>query len=167
MGNIGRIYRRTWSRLMKRPTNFSWVIRGRLAGSGRPMTRSDIQWMKNQGVEVIVTLTEEPLPDGWIKQAGLRCLHAPIQDHAPPSVERIDRTIDFIIEQVNKGRAVAVHCAAGQGRTGTILASYFIKHQNIPAEEAVKKVRRLRPLSIEGAQEEALYTYERHLKSKG
>ena len=43
---------------------------------------------------------------------------------------------------------VAVHCGAGLGRTGVVLACYFV-HKGLTAQNAIGRVRRLRPGSIE------------------
>jgi atypical dual specificity phosphatase len=60
-----------------------------------------------------------------------------------------------------------VHCAAGRGRTGTILAAYLIKKENLTANQAIKKIRSMRPGSIQSdRQEMALYVYEQYLTSK-
>jgi len=159
------MYRAVWGRVFGRPTNFSWIVNGELAGSGRPTTERELRWMRSRGVDVVISLTEDPLPEGWIKAAGLEYIHIPIQDHEAPSKETVDKAVDFIENSIARGRAVAVHCAAGQGRTGTILAAYFIKHKGMAAEEAVKLVRRLRPFSIERRQEEALKRYCEEVRS--
>jgi atypical dual specificity phosphatase len=60
-----------------------------------------------------------------------------------------------------------VHCAAGIGRTGTILASYLVKYQNLTAKDAIAKIREERPGSIQSeSQEIAVTFYEKFLKSK-
>ena len=43
---------------------------------------------------------------------------------------------------------VAVHCGAGLGRTGVVLASYLVT-TGMSASSAIAKVRKLRPHSIE------------------
>ena len=51
------------------------------------------------------------------------------------------------------GMAVAIHCAAGLGRTGTVLAAYFVA-KGLSAREAVERVRQLRPGSVETVEQE-------------
>ena len=34
-----------------------------------------------------------------------------------------------------------VHCAAGKGRTGTVIAAYICKRDNISAEMAIEQIR--------------------------
>ena len=53
------------------------------------------------------------------------------------------------IAKVNSNNmGVAVHCGAGLGRTGVVIAAYFV-HKGMTARSAIAKVRRLRPGSIE------------------
>ena len=65
------------------------------------------------------------------------------------------------------GGRVAVHCAAGKGRTGTFLAAWFVA-EGAGAQAAMETVRALRPGSIETkAQEAALVEYEAALRERG
>ena len=58
-------------------------------------------------------------------------LHVPTPDFTAPDMDRIDSAVDFIHEQINNDQSVMVHCAAGMGRAGTILACYFVKYQKL------------------------------------
>jgi atypical dual specificity phosphatase len=56
---------------------------------------------------------------------------------------------------------VAVHCGAGLGRTGTVLAAYLVAGGE-EARAALARVRELRPGSVETAdQERAIEAYAR------
>jgi atypical dual specificity phosphatase len=62
---------------------------------------------------------------------------------------------------------VLVHCAAGKGRTGTVLAAYFIKNDGLTPMEAVKKLRGMRPGSIQSERQEmAINTFYKYLTRK-
>jgi atypical dual specificity phosphatase len=61
--------------------------------------------------------------------------------------------LDTVRRATEAGMAVAIHCAAGLGRTGTVLAAYFVAG-GLSSREAVEKVRDLRPGSIETVEQE-------------
>jgi len=151
-------------KLQKKPTNFSWLVEEKLAGSGMPTSSDEFDWLVNQGVDSIVTMTENALPDEWTQKIDY--LHVPTPDFNAPDMDRIDSAVDFINEQIKNDQAVMVHCAAGMGRAGTILACYFVKYKKFSADEAIKKIRKERPGSIQSeVQELAIGFYEKHIKN--
>lgn len=153
MSKPGNLWRQVHGRITSRPTNFSWVVKGSLAGSGRPMTRGEFDWIVSQGVQSVVTMTEDALPAQWVSEA-VEYLHVPTPDLTAPDLERLAGAVDFIHAQIKDGRAVAVHCAAGLGRAGTVLACYLVKHAGYTAGRAITEIREKRPGSIQSESQE-------------
>jgi atypical dual specificity phosphatase len=163
MSKPGNLWRKVHGKITKKPTNFSWLIEEKLAGSGMPTSFDELEWIMNQGVKSIVTMTENALPENWIKEIDY--LHVPTPDFTAPDMDRIDTAVNFIHENISENQAVMVHCAAGMGRAGTILACYLVKYEKYSAQDAISKVRKERPGSIQSeVQELAIGFYEKHLE---
>jgi len=156
----GNLWRKVHGRITKKPTNFSWLINDKLAGSGMPTSSAELEWVIKTGVKSVVTMTEEPLPESWIK--NIKYLHVPTEDLSAPDMEKIDNTVDYIHERIKNNEPTMVHCAAGIGRT--ILACYLIKYHGLSTKDAIDKVRKERPGSIQSeSQEIAIGLYHKFI----
>lgn len=145
--------------------DFSFVIPGKLAGMARPgpgpALEATLADLSAEGVGAVVSLTESPLDATALQVAGMQYLHLPVMDFSPPTPAQVERFVLFVDQANAAGRAVVVHCTAGRGRTGTMLACYLV-HIGLGAGEAIDSVRRIRPGSIETAeQEDAVRAYDR------
>ena len=164
MSKPGNIWRKVHGKITKKPTNFSWMIDQALAGSGMPTTFDEFKWIREQGVKSIVTMTENALPETWTKE--INYLHVPTPDLTAPDMDKIDSAVEFIHQQIQNKQPVMVHCAAGMGRAGTILACYYVKYKKFSAKDAIKKIRDERPGSIQSeVQELAIGYYEKHVRN--
>jgi atypical dual specificity phosphatase len=150
-----------------RPTNFSWIKEGNLAGSGLPLTQEEFRWVVDKGIKSIVTVREVPLPSKWFDGSDVDYLHLMVEDYGAPSMEVMDEAVNYIDKKIRSGKPVMVHCAAGKGRTGAVLAAYMIKKENLTAEQAIEKIRIMRPGSVQSiTQETALSMYEKYVNIK-
>lgn len=149
------------------PHFFSWVAKPYLAAMAKPRTEAELRWLRENGIDILVTLTEEPPARHYINQAGLLLVHIPIMDFTAPTQEDFQAAVEAIRKAKDSGLGAAVHCAAGMGRTGTILAAWFVA-EGMTSGEAIQHVRQLRPGSIETEeQEEAVHLFARELKRAG
>ena len=111
----------------------------------------DIATMKEENVGAVATLiTKEEMEEYGVpdllkkyEEAGLECKFNPILDQKTPSVEELNKLIDWMDEKIAAGKKVMIHCVGGLGRSGLLAASYLIRHGHKPAD-AIALVRQAR-----------------------
>ena len=134
------------------------------------MSKRDLDWLKSKNVGAILSLTESPSPSSWLENSGIEYRNIPVKNHTAPSQAQLEECVSFVEANILKGKKTLVHCAAGKGRTGTVIAAYLCKSNNVSAEDAIRRVREKRPGSVEGrtmaGQEKAVVEYSERLEGK-
>ena len=75
-----------------------------------------------------------------------------------------ERAVEFLKQYIDDDSQVYIHCYAGYGRTGAILAAYLVATGTGPFA-AIERVRAVRPGAVESAaQERFVLEYSRRLQ---
>jgi atypical dual specificity phosphatase len=141
------------------------VVPGLLAATPRPIdVRKAFELFKDEGIDVVVTLTLQPLNEPVVEEFGFEYHHIPVEDFTAPSARQIDQFVRIVENARKSNRRAVVHCIAGLGRTGTMAACYLVSRGR-SSLEALEAVRTLRPGSVETLdQERAIRRYAQRLK---
>ncbi|MAC29732.1 MAG: hypothetical protein CMN29_31345 [Sandaracinus sp.] len=162
-------------RAARGPRDFRWLLSGALGGLPRPglMTEldEDLDRLREIGVELLVTLEEEPtVPLDALAARGIVSFHFPVVDMAAPAMEDAVRFLERVEGWLRDGRVLAFHCRAGLGRTGTLLAAVLI-WRGQGAVEAIETARAVHPRWIQSQEQfaflEALEDERRRLRVTG
>jgi len=145
---IPEIPERAGATRMPPPSDFRWVIPGKLGGMQRPGLLidedEDLARLRHLGINRLVTLTEDPLDASKLADFGISGVHFPIVDMGVPTAPAALELARRVEGWIEAGESVALHCKAGLGRTGTMLACCLVQ-QRTPPNRAIERVRLVNP----------------------
>lgn len=138
------------------PRGFLWLKRGELAGTPLPgvfhETDYDMQALQRVGVTVLVSLTKKPVDAGMLDKYEMQSIASYIPDMGAPSFEQATNLCEQMDRAIKKGETIAVHCRAGLGRTGTLLAAYLI-WEGETALTALERARSVEPRWVQSEEQ--------------
>ena len=130
--------------------------------SGRRWERdlaADLAVIARWPADAVLTLIEDPEFEALgvpqlgreVRALGIAWHHLPIVDFQPPDARFEARWADrgpALLALLRAGGRVIVHCRGGLGRSGTVAARMLVE-LDVPAPEAIARVRAVRPGAIE------------------
>ncbi|VDM38647.1 unnamed protein product [Toxocara canis] len=146
--------------------DFNWIIPNKVLSFCGPHNKSVVEngypyhapevyfdYFRRHNVSTIIRLNKRMYDAKRFVDAGFDHIDLFFVDGSTPSDEIVQRFISVIDSA--KG-AVAVHCKAGLGRTGTLIACWMMKEYGVTAAESMAWLRICRPGSVIGPQQQFL-----------
>lgn len=107
----------------------------------------------NFGIKSVIRLNSKSYQASGFTNNGISHHDLIFTDGTTPCLSIVNR---FLQLTQNEPGAIAVHCKAGLGRTGCLIACYAMKHYNFNAADFIGWIRMARPGSVLGPQQHFL-----------
>ncbi|MEJ2365970.1 MAG: dual specificity protein phosphatase family protein [Deltaproteobacteria bacterium] len=138
----------------------SWITEN-LALGHAPMSYEELDSMRKQGISGIVNLCGEFCDLHEIQEeSGFEVYYLPTCDNEAPSIEELEKALDWLDEAIYLDKKVLVHCRHGIGRTGTFVTAYLLR-KGYGLKLAQKKVEKARATSSSFPQWRLLRKYHK------
>ncbi|MBN1330817.1 MAG: dual specificity protein phosphatase family protein [Candidatus Heimdallarchaeota archaeon] len=123
-----------------------------LYGSEMPQTNDDFEYLKMIGIKVIISFANEIQVIKQKTKFDKYFIHHEIfiTDYMTPTKSQVEEFISLLVKYRDEKKPVLVHCWAGCGRTGLMLAlaERFVYGENDPIK-AIQNVKKVRSCAVE------------------
>ena len=137
--------------------NVFWLREGVIGGRSGPNRDT---WnpadLAAAGIGAVLSVNDGELvhPEDLAKVAIDHCC-VPLSDAAPPQpgdveicLNALPRALSFVVQSIDRGRSVLVHCNSGKDRTGLFLSYYLCVTEGLKPRDAIREVRRVRSIAL-------------------
>lgn len=113
---------------------------------GGALMFDDLERLQRQGIGAVMNLCAERQDDLYrLAEARMEYLWLPVIDTCAPTFAQIFHGIQWIERQLHAGRVIYIHCAAGIGRSATMLACWYIYARGMSVHEALRFLKARHP----------------------
>lgn len=124
---------------------------------GKNPPKQYLKFFRQKNVQLVIRLNESAgYSSEEFLQNGVGHMDLIFPDCTAPSDSITTAFLDAIEQHTSPDGMVAVHCMAGRGRTGTLVAAWMMKNCGFSAAEAIAWLRLCRPGSVMGQQQNYL-----------
>ncbi len=134
-----------------------WLMPGALAGRcGPDQSPWDAEDLRAGGIGAVLSVNDGAacyIEDFTALDMGYRCI--PLSDNAPPRrgdiehcVNTLPQAYDYVRSELDRQRAVLIHCTSGKDRTGLFMCYFLMRESGLSVDEAILTVRRVRPIAL-------------------
>ena len=144
---------------------WSEIEEGIILGALPMQNKGHLQQLKEEcGVKAVLSLNEDfeflpslfgvPVTERDWADEGIDFRNYPSEDFKPVSFLNLNKSVDYIHEQKEKGETVYVHCKSGVSRSASVMACYMIKYKGMNLQQAIDCVMQKRPHIILNREDE-------------
>ncbi|KAL7490356.1 hypothetical protein ACHAW6_016125 [Cyclotella cf. meneghiniana] len=160
--------------------DLNWIVQNKILAFAGPqsqklitpegfcmLTPADyIPYFRKQNVKLVIRLNKKCYDERDFEKVGIRHVEHYYLDGSCPEMSILQSVISDM-ESIGDGEAMAIHCKAGLGRTGTCIGAYLMKHYRLTAREVIGWMRICRPGMVIGPQQHFLHDIEEIMWQEG
>lgn len=154
--------------------DLNWILPGKFIAFSGPLNVTDrygsftpedyVPIFKKMNVGLVVRLNKPQYDKTKFTKNGIKHLDLYFLDGTSPPDEIVTK---FLQHAEQEQKAIAIHCKAGLGRTGSLIALYCMKHFGFPPAPFIGWIRIARPGSILGPQQQYLLNMDKKMMELG
>jgi protein-tyrosine phosphatase len=101
----------------------------------------DSEW-EFYNITTVVSLLEEDFHKEQVYCNGIEVINFPIEDYEIPADDKaFAELVTKLVDKINKGENISIHCYMGHGRTGVLAAILYAIIEGVSGDKSIEKIR--------------------------